>query len=98
MTGGWPTSGRLMPTVLLVKLLDAAGRIKKLLLSRVERMAVLTNFHVQVAHGGAGLERIAAHTRDARFLVRGMNSRFHCYLLRSLLSPKRAIRTNNVRS
>jgi hypothetical protein len=74
-------------SVLLVELFDTTGRIKKLLLSRVERVAVLANFYVQIAHSRTGLKCVPTNTGNARFAIGGVDSRSHYHSLQLTLSP-----------
>jgi hypothetical protein len=46
--------------VLSSVLFDSAGCVDELLLAREKGMAVRADFHVNVADGGSGLERVAA--------------------------------------
>jgi hypothetical protein len=64
--------------VLLAEFIHAAAGVDDFLLARVERMAIRTNFDLQiVAYGGASLERIAACAGDVDRFVFGMNVGFH---------------------
>jgi hypothetical protein len=64
--------------VLAAKALYAAGRIQQFLLAGEERMAIGTNFHVDVASMcRAGVKTVAARAHDADFVINGMNGCFH---------------------
>ena len=64
--------------IFLTKLLNASRCIDYLLLAGVKRMANRANLDVErLAHGGTGLEDIAATARHGDFLIVGMNIGFH---------------------
>ncbi len=63
--------------VFLLKLLDAAGRIHKLLLARIKRMAHRAYLHVNLRNRRAGLERMTATAFHMRLHVLGMDIFLH---------------------
>ena len=65
-------------SVLLAELVDAAGGVEDFLLARVERMAVSTDFHLEiVSQSRARLERIPAGAGNTDFFIFGMRIGFH---------------------
>ena len=75
---GWFRFAGLALGILAPEALDAARGIQQFLLAGEERMAVRTDFYVDVAAmGGAGGKAIAAGAHYANFVVSGMNGRLH---------------------
>src|SRR5215470_9310375 len=68
------------PVVLLLELLDAAGRIDKLHLAGEERMAGRADFDGDVLLGAARRELVAATTGDRGGFVLGVNVFLHRWL------------------
>jgi hypothetical protein len=65
--------------VLLVELLDTAGRVNQLLLAGKKGMAGGTDFHIDFFVHGAEFEFAAAGAFGHNLVVLGMNVRFHGY-------------------
>jgi hypothetical protein len=64
--------------VLLAEFIDAAAGIHNFLLARIERMAIGTDFHLQIlANGRASLELVAAGASDRDDFVFWVNAGFH---------------------
>ncbi len=64
--------------VLFAEFVDAAAGIHDLLLAGVKRMAVRTNFDLQILPDGrAGLELVSAGTSDRDLFVLWVNAGFH---------------------
>jgi hypothetical protein len=61
----------------LLKLIDATGRIYKLLLARVKWMARVANTHDNRGLRGAGLNRVTASATYFRVLILWMNLSLH---------------------
>ena len=79
-----PSSGGLGAGVVLVaEFLDAARGVHDLLGAGVERMALGADFDVQFrfAHGGAGVELVAAAARHCDLFVFRVDSGFHFVFL-----------------
>src|SRR5687767_7450537 len=73
-----------------VEAVNASGRIDKLLLTGKKRMALGTDFDVQLfTHRRAGLKGMTARASDVNFLIIRMYFLFHCFLL-----SKVSIKTN----
>src|SRR5438132_778423 len=68
------------PVVLLLELLDAAGRVNELHLAGEERMAGRANFDGDVLLGAAGRELVAAATGHRGGFVLGVNVFLHRWL------------------
>jgi hypothetical protein len=74
-------------TVFLAEFLNPACGIDNFLLARIEGMTDRTYFDMQgLAHGGTGLERIAATAAYGEFLIIGVNFWFHEIILELLLA------------
>src|SRR5579885_37033 len=71
----------LVPVVLLLELLDAAGRIDDLHFAGEERMASRANLDRDVLLGAAGYKLVAATASHRGFNIFGVNSGFHDFLL-----------------
>src|SRR5215471_12153722 len=67
----------LVPVVLLLELLHAAGGVEELHLAGEERMTGRADVHRDVLAGAAGGELVAARARDGGLLVLGMDAVFH---------------------
>src|SRR5437764_1864868 len=67
----------LVPVVLLLELLDAAGGVHELHLTGEERVARRADFDGDVLLGAARGELVAAPAGDGRFHVLGVNAFFH---------------------
>src|SRR5437588_8177436 len=65
------------PVVLLLELLDAAGRVDELHLAGEERVARRTDFDGDVLLGAARDELVAATARDGRLNVFGVDAGLH---------------------
>jgi hypothetical protein len=79
-----PSSGSFCScTVFVAELLDAASGIHDLLCAGVERVALGADFNVQVgfAHGGTGLELVAAAACHCDLFVFRVNGGFHIVFL-----------------
>lgn len=81
--------------VLLLKTLDAAGRVNEFLLPGEKRVAARADFDAQhvALDGRARLESISAGTVNGDRMVVGVDTGFHCspiYRGRSAREPKRA--------
>jgi hypothetical protein len=64
--------------VLFAEFIDATAGIHNLLLAGIERMAVRTNFDLQILPDGrAGLELVSAGTGDRDLFVLWVNAGFH---------------------
>src|SRR6185312_14671579 len=64
--------------VLLAELVDAAGGVHDLLLTRVEGVAVRADLDLQIMpQGRARLEGVAAGAADGNLFVLGVGGRFH---------------------
>jgi len=64
--------------VFLAEFLDPSGGIHDFLFASIERVTVRAHFNVQrLAHGGTGLESIAATARHGDFLITRVNFCFH---------------------
>src|SRR5437879_5169995 len=63
--------------VLLVELIDPAGRVDKLDRASVIRVALRANFHRDLGLGAARLERVPAAASHGAFLIFGVNSVLH---------------------
>jgi hypothetical protein len=66
-----------LESVLLSELLDTASCVHQFLLASIERVAIRTDLHVDVANCGAGLDYTATSACDRRRLVCWMDSFFH---------------------
>ena len=76
-------------TVFLAELLNPPGSIDDFLLARIEGMTDRAYFDMQgLAHGGTGLERIAATAAYGDFLIIGVNFWFHGIILKLLLAVR----------
>ena len=72
---------------LLVELVDAAGGVHELDLTRVVRVALGADFHGDLGPGAARDERVAATTRHGTLEILGVNSVFHGTLVGSRGPP-----------
>lgn len=73
--------------VALLELVHTAAGIDKLLLAGIERVALGTNFHLQLGLSGSGRERRTAYAANDRLTVLGMDAFLHQFspLLRMLI-------------
>ncbi len=67
----------LIPIVFLLEFLDPAGAVNVLHLPRIKRMAIRTDFYIQLWHRASGFKRISATARDHCFHVIGVDALFH---------------------
>jgi hypothetical protein len=64
--------------VFQAEFLDPPGGVHDFLFAGIERVAVRAHFNVQrLAHGGTGLESVAATARHSEFLITWVNFCFH---------------------
>ena len=72
--------------VLLIELIYTASCLSSLLLTGIKRMALGTDFHVDLLLGGTGNKGVAAVAGHRCLIIFGMDSFFHRTVL---LSPHR---------
>ena len=63
--------------VFALEAFNTAFTIHEFLLAGIERMAVRADFHVNLVHGGAGLEGVATGAFHGRFDIVRMDAFFH---------------------
>jgi hypothetical protein len=82
----------LVEIVSLLEFVHAAAGIYQLLLACEERMAFGADFnsHFGAGLGGACFESVAASADYVDFMVIGMDSFFHCFLLTRFFTTTRA--------
>jgi hypothetical protein len=83
--------------VFLAELIDAAAGVHNFLLARVERMAIGTNFDLQIlTDGRTRLEFVPAGARYRDLFVIGMDAGFHGNLIYLLRQNRSASFTNRI--